>query len=123
MTFPNHGIARAIIHGFIGWLIWDNPIFITIFATSGFFFGVLPDLLSWVERTFSPDNPDHNWQFYNEVHSGWINKVCNIIPAWGYHTWIDSKIHPYPDHKMKYRIIEAIHWIAYIGLALWLWVF
>ena len=119
MTFVNHGIAGGIIHGAMAALLWNNPIFITAMATLGGVFGMAPDILSFIDRKANPRNPLENWSFYHDVHSGWINRIMRWVPAWGYHTWIDRMIHPYPQHKGGYRMAEALHWAAYILLGWW----
>ena len=118
MTFPNHGIAGGLIHYFMAYVFWHNPIFLAVMATTGVIFGVAPDIASWLDRKFNPENPLQDWQGYNVIHKGWINQCMRFVPAWGYHTWIDSMIHPYPENKTEYKIVEALHWTVYAILFL-----
>jgi len=111
MTFVNHGIAGSLIHGLIGFLVWNNPVFIGIIASTGFIFGVMPDILAWYHRVLLGEG---DWSAYNDIHNGKTNDTWKYVPAWGYHTWVDSFIHPYPEHKIAYHVVESAHWVAYV---------
>jgi len=118
MTFVNHGIAGGLIHWFLGWWLWRKIMFVLIGGASlgmsmdtmfqvalfisGFVIGLLPDILSL--------NP----VWHDPVHFGEVNKYLRWIPAWGYHTWLDSFCRPYSERKVLKKTLEIVHWIIYV---------
>jgi len=91
MTFVSHGVAGGLIH----FLVWGNPIWVGV----GVVLGVAPDVLGL-------------W-WHDEVHSGKVNRWLRWIPAWGYHTFLDSLCRPYSKYKARKIAIESLHWVVY----------
>lgn len=105
-----------ILHAGPFLLLGAPPAVVSAAATSGLILGVAPDVAAFLDRRYSPDNPNGGWQFYQVAHNGWLNRIMKWIPAWGYHTWIDRHIHPYPEHRTAYHLVEAGHWLVYSGI-------
>lgn len=99
MDTLNHATQGFISHYLLGSPV--SPEFALIFGIVGGVIASCPDLIGEIKARdihfnkwgikWNQDGDNYVW--YNRAHNGDINKYMKWIPAWGLHTWPDSKCH------------------------------